>query len=303
MIVPVRLADEIHCERARVLRALVPLAALALLPLAPWACSSTAQTDATPPDAQTADAEGTLDADADAPEDPELAAACTPGFTLQIDADAGPSAQIFTDAVPDPEGLALQVGLRVCRILYRKASEVRKATHLTLLIKDDPLPGWKSGDGAAITVMISTSHLADVKAKGRDVLAEITGILHHEMTHMYQNDDKAPGEGTYAELSNVIEGVADFVRIRAGFPPDGAVPTKTGAWDSEGYWKPAFFLLWIDLKFPDFIHRMNLGMVAGDGIAWTPAAIETLTGQTVDALWGEYGASACCQGRKQDCCR
>jgi hypothetical protein len=142
-----------------------------------------------------------------------------------------------------------------------------------------------------------------VKSQGQDVLAEIKGILHHEMTHMYQNDDKAPGEGTYPNLPNVIEGVADFVRIRAGFPPTNSIATKTGAWDSEGYWKPAFFLLWIDGQYPDFFYRLNLGMLAGDGVAWTPGAIETITGRSVDDLWAAYAPAACCDLFTHDCCK
>jgi hypothetical protein len=279
-----------------------------LLVLAPWACSSTegAAPASAPDAASTVEAGDETPVDAGpelVPYDPDLDPACMPGFELQIDPDAGADASIFTDAVPDPEALVREVGVRVCRVLYRKPAEVRKATHLTLLIKDDPLPGWKSGDGAQITVMISTGHLADVKAKGGDVLTEIKGILHHEMTHMYQNDDKAPGEGTYASLGNVIEGVADFVRIRSGFPPDGAVPTKTGVWDSEGYWKPAFFLLWIDDQYPDFLYRMNLGMLAGDGVAWTPDAIASITGRSVADLWSDYANAACCKGRTQTCCK
>jgi hypothetical protein len=237
-----------------------------------------------------------------APVDPALDAACTPTFTLDLE-DQGPGGQLFKDAVPDPEGFAQAVGRDVCRILYRHPDEVRAANHLTLILKDDPTAGWKSGDVGDITVMISTRHLQEVANAGGDVAREIAGILHHEMTHMYQNDDKAPGEGTYANLGNVVEGIADFVRFRAGFLPLHAQPTKTGAWDDEGYWKPAFFLLWIDDARPDFLYQLNQSMKAGDGVAWTPAAFESITGKSVDALWSDYAASACCKGKTQDCCK
>jgi hypothetical protein len=234
--------------------------------------------------------------------DPLLDAKCTPTFTLQLE-DTGPKGQIFTDAILEPEAFVQDVGRTVCRILYRKPEEVRDANHLTLIIRDDPdYPGWKSGDVGDITVMISTGHLADVQAKGGDVTQEIRGILLHEMTHMYQNDDKALGEGTYAQLGNVIEGIADFVRIRAGYPPAGAVPSKSGAWDDAGYWKPAFFLLWIDHQYADFLYRLNLSMTAGDGVAWTPDSITDLTGKSVSDLWTGYQGAACCAGKTQTCC-
>jgi hypothetical protein len=263
-----------------------------------------AQFDSGTPDSGGADdAEPADGGGGDAAPNPELDAKCTPTFTLQME-DTGANAHFFTDAVPDPEPFVQEIGRTVCRILYRDVTEIRDANHITLVIRDDPTyPGWKSGDVGDITVMISTHFLAIVAGQGRSVLNEITGVLLHEMTHMYQNDDKATGEGTYARLGNVIEGIADFVRIRAGYPPTGAVPSKTGEWDDAGYWKPAFFLLWIDGLHPDFLYRLNLSMLAGDGIAWTPDVIATLTGQTVAALWSDYAGATCCAGATQTCCR
>ena len=245
---------------------------------------------------------GEADADADAT-DPELDAKCTPTFTLQLE-DVGPKGQLFTNAVPDPEAFVQETGREVCRILYRNADEVRDVNHITLIIRDDPdYPGWKSGSAGDITVMISTYHLAALDAKGGDVLKEIKGVLLHEMTHMYQHDDAAAGEATYPNLGNVIEGVADFVRIRAKYPPVGAKPSKTGVWDDAGYWKPAFFLLWVDGKHQDFVYRLNLSMKGGDGVAWAPAAFEKITSATVDELWAEYLGAACCSGSTQTCCK
>jgi hypothetical protein len=273
-----------------------------------------AQPDAGDSDSLQADAEADQEANAEVPDaamdaieepapNPELDIKCTPTFTLQLE-DTSAKGKLFTDAVPAPEAFVQETGRQVCRILYRKPEEVRDANHLTLIIRDDPdFPGWKSGDVGDITVMISTNHLAAVAAAGGDVAAEIKGILLHEMTHMYQHDDKAPGEGSYPNLGNVIEGVGDFVRIRAGWPPKNAKPSKTGTWDDAGYWKPAFFLLWIDVTFPDFLYRMNLSMKAGDGVSWSPQAIGDITGSSVDGLWQEYKGASCCVGATQSCCK
>ena len=98
---------------------------------------------------------------------------------------------------------------------------------------------YKSGSGADITVMISTDHLNNVKKAGRDVGKEIKGILFHEMTHMYQQDDSDKGGAD----GGLIEGIADTVRFQAGFTPEGAQPNKNGRWN-DGYRTTAFFLLW-----------------------------------------------------------
>jgi len=278
--------------------ALAALAALGLL-----ACGD-ADTSAAGGGGQGAEAgDAGLDGDAsDGSVDPELDAKCTPTFTLQLE-DTGSTGEIFTNAVPDPENFVQETGRTVCRILYREPEEVRDANHITLIIRyDTQYPGWKSGDVGNITVMISTYFLAQVQADGGDVTREIKGILLHEMTHMYQNDDKATGEGTYPNLPNVVEGVGDFVRIRAGYPPDGAVARKNGQWDDEGYWKPAFFMLWIDGQIPDFLYHLNLSMLGGDGIAWSPDTIATITGKSVDQWWSEYASASCCVLTTHTCC-
>jgi hypothetical protein len=231
-----------------------------------------------------------------------LAAACTPAIDVEM-LDTGPGAALFARAVPRPKELVEEVGRAVCRILYRRASEVRVVRHLTLILRDDPTAGREKGDGRGnVTVMLSTRHLLEFADQGGDVANEITGSLHHEMTHVFQNDDRAPGEGTYANLVNVLEGVADFVRIRAGYLPPSPLAEKRGSWDDEPYAKPAFFLLWVDDAHPDFLRRMNRGLLAGDGVAWTPAAIEPLAGETVDALWAEYQGAACCAEEEHECC-
>jgi Peptidase of plants and bacteria len=271
------------------------------------ACSSDPQNESAPPVEGPGDVADGGDAgediDAGEPPNPELDAACTPKVVIQLE-DTGPNGELFTKTVPEPEAFVQEVGRHVCRILYRKPSEVRAANKITLILREDETPGWKSGDVGDITVMVSTSHLADVEAAGDDVKTELEGVLTHEMTHMYQNDDKAPGEGTYENLGNVIEGIADAVRIRAKLPPPGSKPTKSGSWDDAGYWKPAFFLLWIDGQYPDFLYRLNQSMAMGDGKAWTPAEIETITGRSVDDLWAAYASATCCSGsNNRSCCQ
>ena len=146
--------------------------------------------------------------------------ACTPTVVIQQE-DTGAHGMIFNTAVPDPEAFVQATGRKVCRILYRQPSEVRAANKVTLILRDDPnVVANKAGDVGDITIVVSTYYLADFKTGGGDIRTELEGILTHEMTHMYQNDDKAAGEGTYANLGNVIEGVADFVPhpCQAGAP-------------------------------------------------------------------------------------
>ncbi len=166
--------------------------------------------------------------------------ACTPKFTLK-QTDMGPKGMLFTEAVNgNAEAFVQQIGREVCRVLYRKADEVRAANAIELNIRDYDGVAAKWGDIGDIGVEISTRHLQNVKNEGRDVRAEIAGILHHEMTHMYQNDDKP--EGTFTGLANMYEGIADAVRIRNGFPPAGAPARQERPLAGQGLRRPGVLL-------------------------------------------------------------
>ncbi len=131
--------------------------------------------------------------------------------------------------------------------------------------------------------MISTDHLQNIKNANGDVAAEIKGIVHHEMTHMYQQDDS---DGHGAD-NGLIEGMADTVRFKSGFTPSDAVPNRAGHWN-DGYRTTAFFLLWFDTQYDSFIYKLNLSMDSYDGETWTTDTFKTLTGKTVDVLWLDY---------------
>ena len=231
--------------------------------------------------------DGTPDPDPDPDPEPDTAldAKCTPEITLNLEDKNAYRSGLFLDvAGDDPEAFLQDIGRKVCRILYKEASEVRDANRLELIIRNSVGDvAWKSGNIGDITIMISTDHLKNVDQAGRDVAKEIKGILFHEMTHMYQQDDN---DGGGADLG-IIEGIADFVRIKSGYIPRGARPNKNGNWN-DGYTTTAFFLVWLDEAYSDFAYELNKSMDNNDGERWTPAAFEEITGKPVNQLWQEY---------------
>jgi hypothetical protein len=231
--------------------------------------------------------------------------ACTPKFTLKLE-DTGPKGQLFLDAMGGtPAGVektVQQIGRDVCRVLYRKASEVRAANEMELEIRDYDGVAGKWGDIGKIGVEISTRHIQNVKNEGRDVGEEIKGILYHEMTHMYQHDDKP--EGKWSGLAAYYEAGAEAVRIRYGFAPAGCRPgDKGGQWFEKSYCSGGWWWLWVDTKYPDFIYKLNVQMTGGDGKSWTPEMATPIAGVTLDAMWKEYQAAACCSGNNTTCCK
>jgi hypothetical protein len=235
-------------------------------------------TDGLPPGDGDGDGDGDDDSSA-------LDEVCTPSFELELTDQDPERVSMFVDAMDgDPEATAQAIGRAVCKVLYRAPEEVRDATHLTLLIEHAVGDvAWKAGDGGDITVMISTDHMQNVANEGRDVAEEIKGVLFHEMTHMYQHDD-SDGGGVDIGL---IEGIADFVRISAGYPPHRSQPNPNGNWDS-GYTTTAYFLLWVDEQYEDFVYQLNLSMSNKDQMTWSPDSFRTITGKSADELWSDY---------------
>jgi hypothetical protein len=231
--------------------------------------------------------------------------ACTPIFTLEL-TDKGPKGQIFVDAMGGSimavEDTVQKISREVCRVLYRKGEEVRPANRLQLEILDNDGVAAKFGDVGDIGIEISTQHLQNVKNENRDVGAEIKGILYHEITHMYQNDDKP--EGTWSGLANYYEAGADAVRIRSGFAPSGCKPgNKTGQWYDKNYCDGGWWWLFVDTRHPGFLYQLNLQMAGKNGKAWKPADATAIAGESLDAMWTAYKSAACCSGNDTSCCK
>ena len=87
----------------------------------------------------------------------------------------------------------------------------------------------------------------------------------------------------------LVEGVADFVRHSAGFLPD--TQRMAGGAYNDGSTTTAFFLIWLDAHYPDFVYELNLSLNPNDGVTWTPQAFLDITGQNVNDLWTAYQAS------------
>ena len=113
-----------------------------------------------------------------------------------------------------------------------------------------------------------------------DVKNEITGVLYHEMTHVWQ------WNGNNAAPSGLIEGIADYVRLTAGLAPSHWVTPGSGdKWD-QGYAVTAYFLQYCDSVTSGFVAKMNSKLRDG----WDLGFFNDITGKSVDQLWSDYKA-------------
>lgn len=120
--------------------------------------------------------------------------------------------------------------------------------------------------------------------------SEITGVVVHEMVHVWQ------WNGEHSCNGGLIEGVADWVRLKAGLgPPHWRKRCEGCQWDS-GYEVTGYFLEWLEEEFgKDIVVRMNQHLrnsyVEED--FWR----EMCGGQDVKSLWDKYALSL---SRKED---
>jgi PKD repeat protein len=197
-----------------------------------------------------------------------------------------PGEQVFFQVLN--EGIAQQVCLGVNHILYQSKDEVPAFSKLNLIV-DPNFNGiaGKGGNPPEIFIIFGANYLNNLSAtQGMEaVKKEILGILYHEVTHAYTQEPK--NSGPYADNTHFhtfIEGIADYVRYRAGYvPKSNRVPTE---WWS-GYNPAAFFMDWLNTKNPDFMHQFNLTTRSFSAWTWDKATRQIL-GTSVDLLWREY---------------
>ncbi|MFS7939911.1 hypothetical protein Hanom_Chr05g00457451 [Helianthus anomalus] len=138
-------------------------------------------------------------------------------------------------------------------------------------------------DGAeAIRWGANLINVSSIYLKGYegDLKWEFTSLMYHEMTHCFQWD----GEG-HAPVG-LVEGVADYTILKAGYAPEGfAKPGQGERWD-QGYDFTARFLEYCDGIVPGFVAKLNKKMRFDYDVKY----FEDLTGKPVDQLWKEYKA-------------
>jgi hypothetical protein len=109
---------------------------------------------------------------------------------------------------------------------------------------------------------------------------EITGVLVHEMVHCWQ------WNGHGSAPPGLIEGIADFVRLKAGLVPPHWKPEGGGDWDA-GYQHTGYFLDWLERRYgKGAVRRINERLRTGkycEGEFW-----EGLFDRGVKELWKDY---------------
>ena len=131
---------------------------------------------------------------------------------------------------------------------------------ITLVLADEKggvaYTAGKAIDDDHKEITVSLDYLSGHVPRDR-LQAELKGVLVHEMVHCWQYNagGSAPG--------GLVEGIADWVRLRAGLRPPHWRRDGEGQWD-RGYQHTGYFLDWIERRFgrhsvPRINHELRQG--------------------------------------------
>ncbi|KAK7465537.1 hypothetical protein VKT23_005511 [Stygiomarasmius scandens] len=176
-----------------------------------------------------------------------------PNLHLRVQDLDHPGADLFFRLVGNGKATLKEGILQCTRGLYSPNYSLSpKITQITLTLR--------SFSGVAYTfgapsnpfehkeIHFSLDHIVNTHSKfdgdkDKRTREEIQGVLTHELVHCYQWNAKGTCPG------GLIEGIADFIRLRASLSPPHWKHSNSGKWDA-GYEKTAFFLDWIDHRQP-----------------------------------------------------
>lgn len=110
---------------------------------------------------------------------------------------------------------------------------------------------------------------------------EILGVICHELVHCFQYNAHGTCPG------GLIEGVADYVRLRAGLGAKHWKQEASGSWDA-GYQHTGYFLDYLERRFGDGTVRAINGALRTGKYHEKRLFRECCDGHDVDDLWKDY---------------
>lgn len=211
----------------------------------------------------------------------------TPLLRLELRDLAHEGSSIFLTHIHGNEDLSAQVQ-NVLNLLYYSPKET-PATHrpatrsVTLIIRSFDGVAYTTGldlDRDHKEINISAEYIKNC-ARGGDKRHELLGVICHELVHCFQWDAEGSCPG------GLIEGIADWVRLRAGLGAAHWKQEASGEWDG-GYQKTGYFLEWLERKFGDGTLRRLNGCLREGEYDGEKVFGECCEGGKVEELWKAY---------------
>lgn len=179
----------------------------------------------------------------------------------------------------------------VLRLLYTdiEKSCIPPTRSITLVLRDMDGVAYTTGldlDDDHKEIHLSTRYIEYIPESRQK--EEINGVLVHEMVHCWQfhGGNTAPG--------GLTEGVADWVRLKAGYAPPHWRRRGDCDWDA-GYERTAYFLEWLENEHGhDVVRKINQAL---RGCRYDAKKLwHECCGHSIEKLWEEYKKSLECDG-------
>ena len=178
--------------------------------------------------------------------------------------------------------------LSVLKLLYHSPSNPNTTApptrSVTFILRDMPGVAYTTGsdlDNDHKEIHCSLGYIANIS---QDRIAdEIAGVVAHELVHCFQHNGLGSCPG------GLIEGVADWVRLKCGYaPPHWKRETEDKTWDA-GYQTTGYFLEYLEERFGEgTVSKLNEKLRVG---CYEKEFWYELLGHDVEKLWGDYGKS------------
>ena len=200
---------------------------------------------------------------------------------------------IYHSLIPDPDAYIRSVAREVMRCLYFTPNDSMMPTidRLDYVLRNAKGISWMDDERGYTSITYTTGHIEHsfMNNDTARVDFETRGVLLHELTHALQH---SPAGRVYKEGSigwEIIEGVADAVRVACcGFHGEADRP-KGGSYH-DGYRYIGYFFNWLrETKDPDFIRKINRSCIEVSPWTWNGALRYALgPGYDIDVLWQQY---------------
>lgn len=182
-------------------------------------------------------------------------------------------------ALDNPASFLQTCIINIYKLLYTKKSVPTNIRSITFTFRSMDGVAYTTGsrlDNDHKEIHFSTNYISNIDASR--LSHEVQGVLLHELVHCFQQDGKGKCPG------GLIEGIADWVRLKGGFAPPHWKRAPPSKWD-DGYERTAFFLEWIEQSYgATVIRKLNECMCE----EYEDELWKTLTGHSIDSLWKKY---------------
>ncbi|KAI3986967.1 hypothetical protein MKX01_039902 [Papaver californicum] len=198
---------------------------------------------------------------------------------------------VSNEAVGTPGGKKFdtEIGVEYCRQTLEKATNFiwqifgqsneadrKNVQSISMLVK--PFDGVAFHTG--VEIQVSADYISGFS--GGDIKSEITGIIYHELTHVWQWDG-TPGPRAPQDL---LEGIADYVRLKANLPGTYWAQRGSGNRWGERSDITAYFLDHCESLRGGFVAALNAKMKTG----YDDYYFNELLGKSADEVFADYKA-------------